>query len=1091
MTIVETIDNCAVRHGSLAVTARNGARGFRAATARERSVFAILLALWCVAHLCAQTAIPGGVISGVVRNSQFQPEPLAQVSISGAHGEVRREALADASGRYRVAGLTAGDYELTATSGPSGAAGAANVTLREGQGAEVSITLGASRVGGAGLPLPARGALELARLRAEIESGQPGGNIEGWGVYGTRGNSAFNSYGQRSQNNNLQLDGIDNNDPWVRGEMIPVPLEASGAVALAAGYIPAELGHVTGAAARIETRSGADEFHGSAFEYWRGSRLAARSYFDAGKPGLLRNQFGAAAGGAIRPGKWYFFGESEGVRGREGATVTSTVPTRDQKAGQFSGVIYDPLSIHNVAPQRYERTPLAGNRVPTLRISQAARALLALYPDPTQAGLANNYSFASDDVRNGEQLHLRTDYSFDSRGSLFARVSYGRLDGRAPGALPAPAGTKLPKGSYAGSDAAQNAGGENTESRWLGAAVSHTWTASANLVNELRAGYARNSLHAYAADRGLNAAQALGIPGLGSNGLPYVGVLGYASLGAAGPSPFDIRSANYEIGDAVNWRTARHAFRFGIQAFLRHVDGDASEWSSRGEFFFTPDYTSQPGIAFTGDALASLLFGFPSEARRDVQLQPYRLRGREWAAFAQDSFRLGRLTVEAGLRYSLLPPVAEASNRMVNFNFQNGSPALDQFAGTAGVDRYAGVGYNKRAISPRVGFSFPWTPNLILRGAFSQAYDTGPYIATGRMARNAPYASRYDSVNGTFQVGPSLTAGIPAVGAAQDRSTNPVYAVQPVSYTPYSDQWMLAIERRLRQGIEIELRGMGSMGMHLHAEHDANQPYPAPTPYEWTRYPFEPLHARVEYLSFAGGSTYYGGLARVAAHTRAGFWLDAGYTFSKALDDATAPGSYQLSRPALPQYVYHLRGVRSVSPYDTAQRFTATAHYDLPFRRLAALKNWRVDATATLQTGFPFTPELAINSLNNGGILLPDRVGDGSLPSGQRTVERWFNTSLNPSDPAHAFQMPLLYVYGNSGFNVVRGPGLAVVDAALSRSFRVRESGRLETRVEFFNLLNRANFALPDRILGLPTSGSINHTAAPGRRAQAAIRLEW
>ena len=157
----------------------------------------------------------------------------------------------------------------------------------------------------------------------------------------------------------------------------------------------------------------------------------------------------------------------------------------------------------------------------------------------------------------------------------------------------------------------------------------------------------------------------------------------------------------------------------------------------------------------------------------------------------------------------------------------------------------------------------------------------------------------------------------------------------------------------------------------------------------------------------------------------------------------------------------------------------------------AALSNWRASSVVTLQTGFPFTPELAINGLNNGGFQLPDRAGDGSLPSDQRSYLHWFNTSLNRADPQHAFETPPLYQYGNSGFNIVRGPGLATVDGALVRSFALGGRLRLRARVEAFNLLNRTNFALPNRILGLESSGAINHTSTASRQFQLAAKLEW
>jgi len=152
-----------------------------------------------------------------------------------------------------------------------------------------------------------------------------------------------------------------------------------------------------------------------------------------------------------------------------------------------------------------------------------------------------------------------------------------------------------------------------------------------------------------------------------------------------------------------------------------------------------------------------------------------------------------------------------------------------------------------------------------------------------------------------------------------------------------------------------------------------------------------------------------------------------------------------------------------------------TAHYDW--------MGWRIYATATVQSGFPFTPELAVDSLNNGGFQLPNRIGYGALPAGQRSYLGWFDTS--------AFAMPALYQYGDSGFDILRGPGMADVDAAVAKTIALREGLRLQMRVESFNLLNRTNFALPNRILGVESTGVIDHTVTPARRLQLAARFEW
>jgi hypothetical protein len=225
------------------------------------------------------------------------------------------------------------------------------------------------------------------------------------------------------------------------------------------------------------------------------------------------------------------------------------------------------------------------------------------------------------------------------------------------------------------------------------------------------------------------------------------------------------------------------------------------------------------------------------------------------------------------------------------------------------------------------------------------------------------------------------------------------------------------------------------------------------------------------------------------------------YVYSKEIDDSISPFTNPESRPDGPQDLYDPRGNRSPSPFDITQRAVLSGSYDLPYKNVSGqgahslasmlFADWRISALVTIQSGFPFTPELAVNSFNNGNYQLPDRIGNGALPSGQRSYLQWFNTTLDPSTPGAAFQVPPLLQYGDSGFDILRGPGLATVDTALARTFRLSERVRLEVRGEAHNLQNRTNLALPERYLGVESSGVISHTITPARQIQFGARLGW
>jgi len=981
-------------------------------------------------------------ISGVIFDAGGARSPLATVTIKNPSGVVRRDLIADRDGKYRATDLPADSYTVTARSARTGDAATVKAIVRDGQIVDLPIQL----------------AEPLYLRDPPITRGQEGGNLEGYGPYGIRGNVSINAVGQRGQNNNFLLDGMDNNDAWLHGVVLTPPVETIESVSLDSVYIPAEYGRATGAVVNVQTRSGTNQLHGSAFDHFQNSALNARNFFDgASKPSTTANQFGANLGGPIRKDNWFFFLDGEALRERQGLTVISTVPTAAQKTGEFGVTqIYDPFSISPA----FTRLPFPNNRIPASMIPAAARNLFALYPDPNLPGVADNYRFTPALIDNGTDFGVHSDKILTSRSTLSARFDDQHRNQQSPSALP----------GFAGSDYRQHADDAQT---WLTAwsgGVSHNYVLSPTLLNRFRIA--------------VNQIRMNGEPN--NAGLSTIAPEGFVQLGANNAVPFRIRTTSFQLEDSARWTRGRHTFEAGFSIVRRNATGNASEWTSRGNFLFTPDYTSQPGVAQTGDSMASLLLGFPTEVRQDVQLADYHLRAWELSGFIQDELRIGRrLTIQAGIRYSLDPPLTEADNRMVNYHFQTNGPEVMEFAGQNGANSYADVSFYRKAIAPRIGFALDvfGSGATILRGGFSKAYDPGSYMTTGALTRNPPYASRLDLINGTFQLGPNLSDAFPPVNA----SNQAVYAIGPGNYEPYADQWGISIEQRLPARLALEISGLSSMGAHLYEAYDANQPYPAPTPYPTARYPFEPYHGRVDYLDLAGGSTYYGGQLKLSGQPRPGLQLTTTYLYAKSIDDSTAPGTQQDSRPSGPQYIYALRAMRSVSPFDIPQRLMLAASYELPF-------HVRVGTLITIQSGLPFTPQLAVNSLNNGGFQLPNRVGSGALPSSQQSYLQWFDTSLN--GPGSAFQLPPLYQYGNSGYDILRGPGLANTDFSLARDFSLRDalhlqSLHLRTRLEVLNLLNRTNFALPDRILGVESSGVISHTATPSRQMQLLVKLDW
>ena len=1010
-------------------------------------------------------------LSVAIAASNGDTAALAEITITERATSLTRTLTADAKGAFST-DLPPGTYNVTAISWRTRATAHATLELHSGEKATLALQItGGWTVFEVAQPT---NALDALAQGSEITRGEQGGNVEGFGPASTRGNFGVNSIGQRSQDNNFQLDGLDNNDPWLRGPILNPSPDGISAASLTAVYTPATEGHQAGAVVNSITNSGTAAWHGTAFDYLRNSALNARNFFDGStKPGTTSNQFGATGGGPVTKNSWFVFADIDALRARDGLTVISTVPTFPEESGTFTTPIYDPVSITQSDIVTFIRQPFANNQVPLSHILGTMWDLIALYPTPNLPGLANNYRYTPSSIDKAEHYAIRTDKTISPRDRIFARLNYERNNTASPSALP----------GNAASDSMQHADNADIRLTALGAAASQTFELRPGILSEIRVGITHSTWTGTPTSVTTTAA---GVPiaGLAPGNLPIFSPEGYAQLGSAQGLPGAMNSTSYELKDTVAFTKGRHNLVAGFQMLRRHLDGNAADFTSLGTFSFTPDYTDQPNTPYTGNSIASLLLGDPNEIRQDIQLQNYQLRGWELAGFAQDTLRIGaRLIVTAGLRYSYDPPVTEASNRMVNFNYSRTNPAANQFAGVGGVNAYGGLSFNKRTIAPRIGFALDIGSDgaTVLRGGFSQDYDPGSYMAEGMLARNAPYESQLDYYNGSLQPGQPMGAGLVSYKPLAIQSA--INAIEPKSYTPYADQWGLYLDRRLSQHLTAELSGTGSMGIHLYETYNINQPFPAPTPYPYERYPFPSTpDLRIQYLGFAAGSTYYGGEAKLTGQVRHDLRILATYRYAKSIDDATQPETPQASRPSGPQYIYNLRGDRSASPFDVPQRLIVTAAYDLPF-------HVQFDALVTLQSGFPFTPQLAINGLNNGAYQLPNRVGTGALPANRQSATQWFNTSL--TGPTAAFTVPALFQYGNSGFDIVRGPGLSSVDMSLSRTFSLRERMRLQTRIEATNLFNRTNLALPNAILGLDSSGTISHTATPSRNMQLVAKLIW
>src|SRR5262249_10492722 len=360
--------------------------------------------------------------------------------------------------------------------------------------------------------------------------------------------------GNRIQNNNFLLDGVNNNTTDNNNAPVLPSPDAIAEFKVQSNLLPAEFGRGLGGTINVNIRSGTNDFHGTAFEFLRNSELDANAYSNSGraKPAFQQNQYGFAMGGPVRLPKIYngkdhtfFFGDFQGTRVRKGLTRIFTVPTAPVRGGDFSGgaTIYDPDTTRTGADGRAVRDPFAQNRVPSNRFDPIMQKYLALYPLPNASGTANNYVLNPKFTDDNNQGDIKIDHTFSSKDSMFFRYSMGNDTFVTP--------LNVPNVPFNGYFAANEFEPQVINVR--GIALSETHTLSPRIVNEFRLGY--NRLYATVTPRseGRNLSKEFGIPGVPDdrqgNGLATVGISGFSTLG----DNFDTRRGQnvYQVIDNV------------------------------------------------------------------------------------------------------------------------------------------------------------------------------------------------------------------------------------------------------------------------------------------------------------------------------------------------------------------------------------------------------------------------------------------------------------------------------------------------------------------------------------------------------------
>lgn len=1037
-----------------------------------------------------------GTITGVVRDNSGAVIASVQVSIQNTATGITNNTVTDAEGLYVSPPLNPGDYNVAFEAAGFGKVqehvrlevgqrAAADAVLSVGQADTQTVTVEATnellesetstvsnlRTEEAvkDLPLNGRNFAELLGLGAGVVPAQT--QIVSIPYTQQRGPSSYAFNGLRYQENRLLLDGIgDNENHNGLAVVIFPPIDAVQEFSEETTDADARYGRGNAGTINLIYKSGTNQYHGEVFEFLRNSALDARNYFDtAAKPGFRMNEFGATFGGPLlsrQDPKTFFFADYSGQRTRQGLTYVDTVPDFTLTPTGYNFAAYTQAIKNPVTG-----LPYTNNFIPLTdpTINATGANILNLYqkyasPNITGATTANNFLFNPTRAVTEDAFDVKIDRRFTDADSAFVRYSQARDNIAQPGILPVPLVGNVICGPA--QDPAHQA------------VVSETHIFTPTTINSARFGWSRFFVYAENWDAGKNLPTQLGIPGVevagnaASDGLPVMTFAGDSPIGDAGNSPTHIGTNNYQWDDNVNLVRGKHSLDIGFE-LVRLEYNMFQTGDEHGSFSF--------GTVYSGLAWTDLLFGAP---KTGVYAFPngnsgFGFRQSDLSFYAQDNYKLNsRLTLNLGVRYEnfLGWPWTEVENRMYNFVPSLSTTRLYQ-VGTNGVPR-SGLSGNNLNFMPRVGFAFKLTEKTVIHAGYGLYYSAPNVTNSDGLSNNVP-AIDYWAFNNSSVYGAAATNGTPfnyaSNGFVHTPATNannlpeglPVLAQDPRAKTPYSEQWHLTIQRQIVPSTVVSFAYVGTHGVHLDDLVDINAGSPGTTNVTVNRpYPF---FAQIYQLQTNMISNYNG--LQVTAERRAhDLTFLASYTYSHALDQNTSSPGGPTANP------YNLRADYGNSDLDIPNRFVASANYQLPFKTSGklrpAVEGWQLNAIAQYFDGLPFS----VTSANGVGDGLTPRAalvpgyGNGSLSPGRRTVQEWFNTSAFVSIPLTGALAN--GQWGDSGRNILQGPGTKDIDFSVFKNFTVTEGKNLQFRAEFFNLFNTPQFNNPSAVAPQPAAGS-------------------
>jgi len=1053
----------------------------------------------------------------------------AKITVTSKETGLARVVTTDGSGSYRVGLLAAGEYSIKVEASGFGASEQADLVLRVGDERRVDVALRPGQVSASitieapitdsatstlsnvvpaervnALPLNGRQLQELA-LTAPGVTASGGFRSSAFNQFGlatpTDGNAgAFNVNGAPSRANGFFLDGVDINVPEQGVIAFPPLIEATREFQIQTSLFNAEYGRFSGSIVSFVTKSGTNQWHGSAYEYFRNDALDANDFFNNAnslpRTVLKLNQFGVAVGGPIRRNSHFVFGNWEANKLRQGTgPFASNVPT----AAQRSGLLNYNTFIDTNGNGRFD----AGEppQPATLNLAGAvapiSRAVLdGFIPLPNANIVGANYIANGIQKMDEDAFAIRTDHSLTSKDQVSVRYAYDDQRQFYPFDIFFTAAS-LPAFPFPNPERRQSV------------AVAHTHIFGSSVTNEFRFGLNRQR-NPIPNGTEIDPAS-IGLPnGVVQNefgrGLPIIRVTGF---GGTGGQPFtDNLGASttyrtmFQFIDnlAVNYK--QHSFKFGGE--IRRSHTNQSQYRPlRGALNFSGARNGQINQTVPGNAavaaFADFLLGLPAQITISSANPTRGFRTTASIGYAQDEWRVNsRLVLNLGLRYEIDTPITEVNGLLSNLlpgrgNFVVGSDELPRLHNI-----------DKNNFAPRVGFAYRATDDgkWTVRGGAGIYHDNGTFQDRFRTARsNAPFAitnivNQAGSARTNLDFPLNNTAAQTFLALLGSGAATGAGAIDVNYRTPYAIQYNLNVQHELDNNLLAEVAYVGRRGLNASRAVNINQIVAMNSlaatqlglpvgsrPFNNTSLPAGARFANdVISQQFNGQATYHSLQTRLERRLSGGTSFLASYTWSKSIDNVSGIGT---GADDLAQDSYNLAAQRAVSNFDVPHKFVFSSTWALPFGRnqrwlkdagpavSALLSDWRINGILTYQSGQPFTVTVGAFDAGTGiSNRRPNLVSDphDNVPAG---------FAFNPA----AFVAPPAGQLGSVGRNTLRADNYFNTDFAVLRNFRLSplgEAGAFEFRAELFNIFNNHSFTLPVSSLSNAAFGRyVSNSTAP------------